>query len=982
MAEPGAAGELEQAAFEPRMLAAGLSALGPAAGGEGAAYLHLELTGTTLDDPAPIGTLRHLQSVCVARNRLTTLAPLSALTALSALDASHNRCNALDFGPAPGSSLRAADLSHNAIDRIGGGLSALTRLASLSLAANRLTSCAGLEGLVGLRELDISGNYVTCLAPLAGARALEVLQAARNHLASCDGVQALTTLRRLDLSGNCLGRLEALAPCSGLALLSELRAKDNPATATQDARRAAVRLLPQLLLLDGAAVSAEERVDAANAGAAGGAAAALAAIRRAHFPAELDGDGGGAVPPKAAGLAPSRAEEEESCPDAAAMLAAVDAWAATVPPAAAALPRGGGAGPARPSADGCWRGGAGAGAAGPAGSRRASGGAAPGAAAPAASASLRSRTSSAGARGATGAAAVASRLAAGCSAAGAPWAELQRARACYSWVCAHAVLPPGCSAESGADEQTWSVGPHLFGEAPEQVALHAALLPGHGGTFAECASALLVALARACGLEAAQLHGWWKAGGAAGVPPGGRLAAHNHAWAAVKVGGRWRLLDPVAGMLGSGQPFFTAPEAFIHSHLPLESCWQLLPSPLSAEAWWQLPEAAPALFAAGGALLDGHLRARTELPPPREGQALPGLMIPLAAPDGEQLFVEARLLDEQRRELARWRRGGGGGGRLVFQQRALAVAAGASPQQQQQQQEEEVVRLEVWVSPPRPGTFYVHLELVRRTPRWLRLAVQGLPTPLDVSRWERQDVVRLCVVVPPVQPREPGAADRDSHVASLPLALPPPALCAAAACGGGSAACQLLRPSPCLLLEADRPERFEVAVSGWAAVAVGCEALGWQPLERGPVAGVFGGAVVLPRAPQCFVAVAQQGGGSWLPLLSLHVTPQEHRLVAVADAHAPPQPDPADPRLARARALLAGLGVGRDGAASRRDMLAAFRRDRQLADHLRMPHRVKAADGTFDAFLAAFAAINTDGLGRVDARQLWAHLVRTGAGPP
>lgn len=73
------------------------------------------------------------------------------------------------------------------------------------------------------------------------------------------------------------------------------------------------------------------------------------------------------------------------------------------------------------------------------------------------------------------------------------------------------------------------------------------------GTWAERAAALAVALARAAGLEARQISGFWKDGSS--VSPGGRLLCHNHSWCAAKVNGRWRLLDPahaVARCAGSG----------------------------------------------------------------------------------------------------------------------------------------------------------------------------------------------------------------------------------------------------------------------------------------------------------------------------------------------------------------------------------------------------------------------------------------------
>jgi hypothetical protein len=54
-----------------------------------------------------------------------------------------------------------------------------------------------------------------------------------------------------------------------------------------------------------------------------------------------------------------------------------------------------------------------------------------------------------------------------------------------------------------------------------------------------------------------------------------------------------------------------------------------------------------------------------------------------------------------------------------------------------------------------------------------------------------------------------------------------------------------------------------------------------------------------------------------------------------------PDQEASEASLGRLRKLLAALDVDGDGAASRRDMLLAFRRDRQLADHLKMPPRIK-----------------------------------------
>jgi hypothetical protein len=99
----------------------------------------------------------------------------------------------------------------------------------------------------------------------------------------------------------------------------------------------------------------------------------------------------------------------------------------------------------------------------------------------------------------------------------------------------------------------------------------------------------------------------------------------------------------------------------------------------------------------------------------------------------------------------------------------------------------------------------------------------------------------------------------------LPAPLPAPAPAAAAL------AAQLVSPAPGVVLEADRPQRFEVAfgAAGAAArvegVAVGADGCGWTELaaehaaagadgSAGVAAGTaFAGDVVLPRSRRCVV---------------------------------------------------------------------------------------------------------------------------------
>lgn len=101
-------------------------------------------------------------------------------------------------------------------------------------------------------------------------------------------------------------------------------------------------------------------------------------------------------------------------------------------------------------------------------------------------------------------------------------------------------------------------------------------------------------------------------------------------------------------------PFFLPPEAFIHTHLPFEPCWQLLPQPVRAEEWWARPALALGFAAAGGTLLDGgSLSACTVMQLDRcgfwAGERGGGLLARLwdyVCPAGDLLYMWAHHLHE------------------------------------------------------------------------------------------------------------------------------------------------------------------------------------------------------------------------------------------------------------------------------------------------------------------------------------------------
>jgi hypothetical protein len=84
----------------------------------------------------------------------------------------------------------------------------------------------------------------------------------------------------------------------------------------------------------------------------------------------------------------------------------------------------------------------------------------------------------------------------------------------------------------------------------------------------------------------------------------------NHAWNAVRIDGRWQLMDPTwgAGYLDNRMRFvrffqehyfLTDPGAFVFDHFPEDPHWQLLERPLSAADYRNLVYLRPMFFLAG-----------------------------------------------------------------------------------------------------------------------------------------------------------------------------------------------------------------------------------------------------------------------------------------------------------------------------------------------------------------------------------------------
>lgn len=118
-------------------------------------------------------------------------------------------------------------------------------------------------------------------------------------------------------------------------------------------------------------------------------------------------------------------------------------------------------------------------------------------------------------------------------------------------------------------------------------------------------SRLFQALATRMGLESREVTGVAKA---YDWSDGGKLGAH--AWNAVRIDGRWQLIDATwgAGHLDKGNRFkretnefyFLAPPAqLIYTHFPEDASWQLLPQPISERTFTDLPKLGSKYFSYG-----------------------------------------------------------------------------------------------------------------------------------------------------------------------------------------------------------------------------------------------------------------------------------------------------------------------------------------------------------------------------------------------
>ena len=164
------------------------------------------------------------------------------------------------------------------------GMEHLINLRHLSATNNRIRDAAALRGLATLRDVDLAHNLLDGgLAFLPSLPALASLKLSHNGLQALPSLDGLGSLSHVDVSYNDLADVENL--CGSLKTCDCLRtlevAENPPLMQMADLRLHVLHRLPMLTLLDGAIVSALEKVGSHNM--YGKDAVKLEVIRKGHM---------------------------------------------------------------------------------------------------------------------------------------------------------------------------------------------------------------------------------------------------------------------------------------------------------------------------------------------------------------------------------------------------------------------------------------------------------------------------------------------------------------------------------------------------------------------------------------------------------------------------------------------------------------------------------------------------------------------------
>ncbi|KAK1789868.1 hypothetical protein P4O66_015747 [Electrophorus voltai] len=110
---------------------------------------------------------------------------------------------------------------------------------------------------INLERLDLSGNNITNLAPLASLRLLVVLNLSANRISNLEPISSCESLQSLNVAGNLICSPDNLHALKSLRKLEIIRLKDNtynytnPVCKNSSYRNILLEMFPNIKVLDG-----------------------------------------------------------------------------------------------------------------------------------------------------------------------------------------------------------------------------------------------------------------------------------------------------------------------------------------------------------------------------------------------------------------------------------------------------------------------------------------------------------------------------------------------------------------------------------------------------------------------------------------------------------------------------------------------------------------------------------------------------------
>ena len=196
----------------------------------------LEIDGNQISDVSPLASLPRLRELWLHGNPIEEIAPLASLHGLTELVLAPDQID--DMSPLASLAALSIRLAvvfadpnlelavREALGKPEGPIydRDLIDLVSLSAGRRGIASLAGLEYCLNLRMVDIDGNQVSDLSPLAGLASLTRLRGSGNQISDISPLALLTNLTELDLGNN---QISDISPLSGLVNLTSLELSDN-----------------------------------------------------------------------------------------------------------------------------------------------------------------------------------------------------------------------------------------------------------------------------------------------------------------------------------------------------------------------------------------------------------------------------------------------------------------------------------------------------------------------------------------------------------------------------------------------------------------------------------------------------------------------------------------------------------------------------------------------------------------------------------